>query len=198
MDMPKSTINGHDFELTITLAVSGTQLDFDINQKLHIPNVDTLTTGRLTNMMAETAAIHARWSVLSNQAAHAYDVAKIRFEVWEKQQLKRFREGLIDEKHKKQTERMIEESVMSDPEYIRRYEQVLEAKENASNVRSIAFAFGEKGDRLVNISSLMKMEINRSSSSAGSSRNDEPHERNSSERENRAFSSSDEDEGEDA
>lgn len=185
------------FELKVLVEWDDKQLDVDINKSLHIPSIDTLTPSRLSNMMAENPAMIARWSVLANKAWHEYELLKTRFEVWEKGEHKRCREALLleSDKRKRMTERAIEEAVMSDPEYLRRMEILLQAQENAENIRSLARAFGAHGERLVNISSLMKVEINRSSSSVSGNQdreNDNDTDRRSKrqeERENRAFGS---------
>lgn len=146
-------------EFKVTLFVRQETLEVDVNEKLHIPYVDLLTPARVCNMMAENPALHARWNVLSNEAAIEYDRAQMEFDIWVEEQSKHYREELADNMGGKRiTDKMVKEAIMTDPEYMRRYNQVLDRKKDAANIRSIAFGFGERGDRLVNIISMMKSE----------------------------------------
>jgi len=145
-----------DFKLTFN--IDDRAIEIDIDEKLHIPSIDVLTPQKACNMMAENPALHARWNVLSNQAAVKADLAKIKFEVWVKKISKHYRVELSQTTGKRATDKMTEEAVLTDPEYIRRYQKYLSAKEDAANMKSIAIGFGERGDRLVNITSMMKSE----------------------------------------
>lgn len=151
-------LNEDDFELTISFKVGEETITIDIDDKLHIPSIDVLTPQKACNMMAENPSIHARWNVLANQAAVQADRTKIEFEVWVKERSKIYRSELAEVTSKRITDKMVEEAVMTDPEYLRMYNRYLKAKEEAANLRSIAFGFGERGERLVNIVSMMKSE----------------------------------------
>jgi len=143
----------------VQLSVRQETLEIDINDKLYIPSIDVLTPAKACNMMAENPALHARWNVLANEAAMDFDKEKMEFDIWVKERSKHYREDLADVLGGKRiTDKMVEESVMTDPEYMRRYKQVLEKKKDAANIRSISFGFGERGERLVNIVSMMKSE----------------------------------------
>lgn len=143
----------------VILSVRQETLEVDINQKLHIPSIDVLTPAKACNMMAENPSLHARWNVMANEAAIDYDLDKMEFDVWCKQQSKHYREELADNLGgKRVTDKMVEESVMTDPEYMRKYRKSLEKKKDSLNIRSMAFGFGERGERLVNIVSMMKSE----------------------------------------
>lgn len=147
-----------DFELKISFKIGEELITIDIDEKLHIPSIDVLTPQKACNMMAENPSIHSRWNVLANQAATRADRAKIEFEIWVKEKSKIYRTELAEVTSKRITDKMVEESVMTDPEYLRKFEEYLKAKEDAANLRSIAFGFGERGERLVNIVSMMKSE----------------------------------------
>ena len=143
----------------VVLSVRQETLEIDINQKLHIPSIDVLTPARACNMMAENPSLHARWNVMANEAAIDFDIEKMEFEVWCKERSKHWREELADQLGgKRVTDKMVEESVMTDPEYLRNYRKMLEKKKDSLNIRSVAFGFGERGERLVNIVSMMKSE----------------------------------------
>jgi hypothetical protein len=158
IDSDSSSTKDDDFELSINLKIGDKDLRIDINDKLHIPSIDVLTPQKACNMMAENSAIHARWNVLANQAAIKADYEKMKFEVWAKEQSRHYREELAQVAGKKPSEKMIDEALMIDPEYLRRYSESLKKKEDALNIRSIAIGFAERGDRLVNIVSMMKWE----------------------------------------
>lgn len=147
-----------DFELKISFKVNDELLTIDIDEKLHIPSIDVLSPQKACNMMAENPSIHARWNVLSNQAAVIADRTKIEFEIWVKEKSRAYRSDLAEVSSKRITDKQVEEAVMTDPEYLRMYNRYLKAKEEAANLRSIAFGFGERGERLVNIVSMMKSE----------------------------------------
>ena len=145
-------------QFRVILHVKEETIDIDINDKLHIPSIDLLTPQKACNMMAENPALHARWNVLANQAAVEHDKEKMSFEIWCKEKAKYYRVELKDSGVGRVTDKMVEEAVMIDPEYRRRFIDMLKKKEDAANVRSIAFGFGERGERLVNIVSMMKSE----------------------------------------
>lgn len=151
-------LNQDDFELTISFKVGSETITIDIDDKLHIPSIDVLTPQKACNMMAENPSIHARWNVLANQAAVRADRSKIEFEIWVKERSRTYRSELAEVTSKRITDKMVEEAVMTDPEYLRMYNKFLNAKEEAANLRSIAIGFGERGERLVNIVSMMKSE----------------------------------------
>ena len=152
----KSGLSAIDFKLTFN--IGDKVIEIDIDDKLHIPSIDVLTPQKACNLMAENPAIHARWNVLSNQAAVKADLEKVKFEVWVKKTSKHYRVELAETTGKRVTDKMTEEAVLTDPEYIRKYQIYLSAKEDAANMKSIAMGFGERGDRLVNITSMMKSE----------------------------------------
>lgn len=182
----QTKLSKDDFELTMSFKVGDELLTIDINEKLHIPSIDILTPQKACNMMAENASIHARWNVLSNQAAVKADRTKIEFEIWVKEKSRTFRLDLAEVSSKRITDKQVEEAVMTDPEYLRMYTRYLKAKEEAANLRSIAFGFGERGERLVNIVSMMKSE--KSSASVKNKFYDD----NNDEDDVKAFSDSDE------
>jgi hypothetical protein len=146
------------FKFTVSLKISEKQLAIDIDDKLRIPSIDVLTPQKACNMMAENAALHARWNVLANAAAVDADYEKIAFEVWVKSQSKTYRSELAESAGRRITDKQVEEAVLADPEYLRKYRDYLKTRENAANLKSIAMGFGERGERLVNITSMMKWE----------------------------------------
>jgi len=147
-----------DFDLTVSMKVGDNILKIDVDDKLHIPSIDVLTPQKACNMMAENPAIHARWNVLANQAAVRADYEKIKFEIWVKEQARVYRSELTESTGKRVTDKQVEEAVLTDPEYSRRYRSYLKKREDAANLKSIAIGFAERGDRLVNIVSMMKWE----------------------------------------
>lgn len=144
--------------LFVVLRVNDEQLSIDLDEKLRIPSVDVLTPQKACNMMAENPSLHARWNVLANQAAFESDHEKIAFEVWVKEKSKSYRSDLASDSGRRVTDKQVEEAVMTDPEYMRRYDKYLKTRENAANIRSVAMGFGERGERLVNVVSMMKWE----------------------------------------
>jgi len=161
------------FEFKVSFRVDEKMMEIDIHEKLNIPSIDTLTPSKIANLMAENPAIHARWNVLSNNAAIEYDHSKIEFEIWVKEQAKTYREELADTTKKRVTDKMVEEAVMTDPEYKKLYRKMLEKKRDAANLKSVAIGFDKKGERLVNISSLLKSERPRATASSSSKDEDD-------------------------
>jgi hypothetical protein len=152
------SVSSGDLKFTVNLVIDEKQLTIDIDEKLRIPSVDVLTPQKACNMMAENPALHARWNVLANKSAFEADYEKMKFEVWVKEKSKTYRSELAEVAGKRVTDKMVDEAVTSDPEYLRGYRRYLEKRENAANLKSIAIGFGERGERLVNITSMMKNE----------------------------------------
>jgi hypothetical protein len=152
------TSSEEDFQFSVNLKIGEKQLNLDVDKKLRIPSIDILTSQKACNMMAENPSLHARWNVLANQAACIADMEKIRFEVFVKEKAKLYRADLLETSGRRVTDKQVEEAVMTDPEYLRKYKDYLDKKENAANIRSVAMGFGERGERLVNITSMMKWE----------------------------------------
>lgn len=151
-------IKDDDFELTVNLKIGEEVLQIDINERLHIPSIDILTPQKTCNMMAENSAVHARWDVLANKAAIKANYEEMKFEIWTKERSKHYREELAQVVGKKPSEKMVEEALLTDPDYLRKYSESLKIKEDSLNIKSIARGFAERGDRLVNIASMMKWE----------------------------------------
>jgi len=160
----KSSLSDRKYDFKVSFNVDGDLLEFDINENLHIPYIDTLTPAKLFNLMAENPSSHARWNVLCNNAAYEYEEAKLDFEIWMKDQSKTYREELASVSGKRVTDKMVEEAVITDPDYRKKFKQMLEKKRDAANVKAVAIGFDRKGDRLANISSLMKSEKTSNSS----------------------------------
>lgn len=152
------TIHDDDFDLTVSMTIGKNILKIDVDKKLHIPSIDVLTPQKACNMMAENPAVHARWNVLANQAAVRADYEKIKFEIWVKEQSRTYRSELAEASGKRVTDKQVEEAVLTDPEYARKYRTYLKKREDAANLKSIAIGFAERGERLVNIVSMMKWE----------------------------------------
>lgn len=159
---------GKDFEFKVTFRINEELIEFDVDERLQLPQIDVMTPQKACNLMAENAAIHARWNVLANNAAIEHDMARIDFEVWEKNQAKIYRSELSESVKKRITDKMVEEAVMTDPQYLKKFNEVLKKKRDAANIKSIAIGFGERGERLVNIVSLMKSEKPTSGVTSGS------------------------------
>jgi len=150
---------GDSSSFKVSLFIREETIEIDLNEKLHIPEVAILSPARLCNMMAENPALHARWNVLANEAAIEYDRCQMEFDIWIEEQSKIQRESLHDGMNGKRiTDKMVNEAVITDPEYKRKYHEVLNKKRDAANVKSVAYGFGERGERLVNITSMIKSE----------------------------------------
>jgi hypothetical protein len=149
---------GNELELKVSVKIGNRIIENDINECLHIPTVDKLNPVYLANMMAEIPQLHARWNILYNEAVFDYDILKTKFEVWISRKSREYRGELNKIEKGRITEGMINEAVQLDPEYTKLNDAISEAKKNMKHILALANGFGEKGERIVNIASMMKWE----------------------------------------
>jgi len=133
-------------------------IEQDIDESLSIPTSDKLTLQMVLKILAENPVLHARWNVIYNEAVCEYDIMKTRFEIWLSKKSSDFRKELELITKGRVTDKMVEDMVKTDPQYEIMNSDLAKAKKNMKHIFSIASGFGEKGDKIVNIASLMKWE----------------------------------------
>lgn len=155
----KTALDDEDvLELKIKINIGKKIIEADINESLYIPTLDKINHIMISNAMAEIPSLHARWNVLYNEAVYDYDIQKTRLEVWISRKSRDYRHELNKLEGSKVTEKMVLEAVQLDPEYQIISDGLAESKKNMKHVLALANGFGEKGEKLISIASMMKWE----------------------------------------
>lgn len=160
-ETPPSNVNNDEEELKITIHVKiGNKIiEEDLEKSIHIPRFDKLNTVVISELLAENPSLHARWNYLYNEAVYENDVLKTKYDVWLSRRSSEIRKELQNLDGGKVTEKMIDEMIKLDPEYKVQNDDLSRAKKNVNHIKAMAIGIGEKGERLVNIASMMKWEL---------------------------------------
>lgn len=151
--------NDDILDIKVKVRIGSRIIEEDVNEALYIPTVDKLNPTAISNMMAGIPALHARWNFLYNEAVFEYDILKTKLDVWLARKAREFRKELEKLKDKgRVTEGMVNEALRMDPEYKKINDELAEAKKNMKHILAIANGFGEKGDKIISIASMMKWE----------------------------------------
>ena len=153
-----SSNSSNSWNIKIICEIGSKKIEEDVEQALSIPTVDKLNPTVLSNMMAENPSLHARWNFMYNDAVFEYDILKTKYEVWEAKTAKEIRTELSKIEKGRVTDKMVDEEVKRNKEYERLNEELALAKKNMKHILSLANGFGERGEQVVNIASLMKWE----------------------------------------
>jgi hypothetical protein len=149
--------NDNQFKLTIRVEVGKKLIESDLDEALSIPTVDKLNPTVVSNMMAEIPSLHARWNFLYNEAVYAYDILKTKIEVWIAKKSQEYRK-LLSQSDTKVTEKSVDDMIKADPDYQNLNDDLSLKKKYMKHILAQANGFGEKGDRLSGIASMMKWE----------------------------------------
>lgn len=147
-----------DFFVKVTVKIGQDLIEQDLNEALYIPMADKLTLPHVLKMLAENPVIHARWNIIYNEAVCEYDVLKTKFDVWYSKKSSEYRKELAKIEKGRVTDKMVEEMIQADPEYTKMCDDLAHSKKNMKHIFAIANGLGEKGDKIVNISSMLKWE----------------------------------------
>jgi hypothetical protein len=148
-----------DFSIKVSVKINERLIEQDIEESFSIPRADKLTLPVVQDILSENTVLHARWGVLYNEAVYEYDILKTRYEVWLSKKSQEYRKELEGIKTKgRVTDKMVEDMIKDDPDYEKMNDDLAKAKKNMKHVFVIANGFGEKGERIVNIASLLKWE----------------------------------------
>jgi len=148
---------GFDFKVKLSVVIGGKLIEADLDEALSIPTVDKLNPAVVSNMLAEVPSLHARWNFLYNEAVFEYDMLKTKIDVWISKKSQEYRRQLASGDGKV-TEKMVDDTLKSDPEYKELNDDLAKSKKNMKHILAQANGFGEKGERLVTIASMMKWE----------------------------------------
>jgi hypothetical protein len=146
------------YEIKITVKIGSKIINEDLETALRIPSVDKLTPGYVGDMLSRIPHLHARWNYLYNEAVFEYDIAKTRLEIWFAKKEQEIRKDLMKTEKGRVTDKMVDGLVKMDDEYESKNEDLAVAKKNMKHILALANGFGEKGEKLVNIASMMKWE----------------------------------------
>jgi len=147
-----------DFDIKIKVNINNRLIEADVEESLHIPTIDKLNPVVVSKIMAEIPSLHARWNFLYNEAVCEYDMLKIKFDVWLARSSKESRKELAKLEEKRVTDKMVDETIKLNPEYMSLQNDIANAKKNMNHIKALAMGFGEKGEKIVNIASMMKWE----------------------------------------
>lgn len=147
------------FEVKISVKIGSKIIEQDIDQILKIPPFEKLNGLLLSDLLAENPSLHARWNYLFNQAIFECDTLKTEYEIWLSRTSSSVRRALTDLDSGRVTDRMVDDALKMDPEYKRYNDDLSKAKRNLNHIKAVAIGIGEKGEKLVNIASLMKWEM---------------------------------------
>lgn len=156
----REEVTDQDFDFNVKVSVKvGTKLiEQDLEQSLSIPTADKLTLPMLLKMMAENPILHARWNMLYNDAVCEYDMLKTKFEVWNSKKSKEYRKALEKVTKGRVTDMMVNDMIKSDREFEKMSDDLALSKKNMKHIFAIANGLGEKGDKIVTITSMLKWE----------------------------------------
>lgn len=147
-----------DFFIRVSVKVGERIIDQDLDESLSIPMADKLSLPMVMKMLAENPVLHARWNVLYNEAVCDYDLLKTKFEIWLSKKSSSYRKELDKVTKGRVTDKMVDEMIKSDPDFERMSDDIALAKKNMKHIYAIANGLGEKGDKVVNIASMLKWE----------------------------------------
>jgi len=154
-------IKDDEFTITVNIRIGQNIINQDIGEALYIPTINKLNPAEISRIMAENPSLHARWNALYNEAVYEYDMMKTKFEIWMAKQGKSTRAELnkiAKEEKIRVTDKLVDDTMKSNPEYESISQEIAEAKKNKKHILAIANGFGEKGEKIINIASMMKWE----------------------------------------
>ena len=154
----KEEDNSKDFAVKVSVKIGNKLIEQDLEESLYIPTSDKLTLPIILKMLAENPSLHARWNVLYNESVCEYDVLKTKFEVWLSKKSMEYRKELEKVTKGRVTDKMVEDFIKSDVDYERYSTDIANSKKNMKHIFAIANGLGEKGDKIVNIASMLKWE----------------------------------------
>jgi len=150
--------DGNDFFVKVSVKIGNQLIEQDLNESLYIPMASMLTLPHILKMLAENPVLHARWNILYNEAVYEYDIVKTKFEIWSSKKSAEYRKELEKVSKGRVTDKMVEELIKMDPDYEKFSFDVALSKKNMKHNFVIANGLGEKGDKIVNIASMLKWE----------------------------------------
>jgi hypothetical protein len=147
-----------EFFIKVSIKIGDKLIEQDLEESFSIPTSDKLTLPLVLKMLAENPVLHARWNILYNESVYEFDILKTRFEVWLSKKSTEYRKEIEKVSKGRVTDKMVEEMLKMDPEYEKISNELSLAKKNMKHIFVLSNGFGEKGDKIVNIASLLKWE----------------------------------------
>jgi len=154
----KSEVIDDELSIKVSVKIGSKVIEQDIEQSLGIPRCDQLTLPSVLQIMSENPSLHARWNILYNEAAYEHDILKTKFEIWYSKKSHEYRKELEKTIKGRVTDKMVEDMIKSDFEYEEISNQVTLSKKNMKHIFVFANGFGEKGEKIISIASLLKWE----------------------------------------
>ena len=150
--------SGKEFAVKVSVKIGNQLVEQDIEESLSIPMADRINLPMVLKMLAENPVLHARWNVLYNESVYEFDILKTRFDVWLSKKSTEYRKEMEKVKSGRVTDKMVEDMIKSDPDYEKISNELSLSKKNMKHIFVLANGFGEKGDKIVNIASMLKWE----------------------------------------
>ena len=163
-----SNEDSKEFVVKVSVKIGDRLIEQDLEESLSIPTADKLTLPLILQMLADNPVLHARWNVLYNESVYEYDIMKTKFDVWSSKKSSEYRKELEKVTKGRVTDSTVEDLIKADPEYTKISDDLAMSKKNMKHIFVLANGFGEKGEKVVNIASMLKWEAENLS---GGSRN---------------------------
>jgi len=154
----QSDAESKDFSVKVSVKIGGKLIEQDLEECLSIPTADRLTLPLILQMLADNPVLHARWNVLYNESVYEYDTMKTKFDIWSSKKSSEYRKELEKVSKGRVTDSMVDDLIKADPEYMRISDDLATSKKNMKHIFVLANGFGEKGEKVVNIASMLKWE----------------------------------------
>jgi hypothetical protein len=158
MILRKQQSDSKEFSIKVSVKIGGKLIEQDLEEAFSIPTADRLTLPLILQMLAENPVLHARWNILYNESVYEYDMMKTKFDVWNSKKSTEYRKELEKVTKGRVTDSMVEDLIKSDPEYEIMSDDLASSKKNMKHIFVLANGFGEKGEKIVNIASMLKWE----------------------------------------
>jgi len=154
---PRKKSRNTNIILQFNFEIGDVIIDEDINKLLKMPKFDSASPQKLSDIMAESPALYARWTVLYNQACYEYEQSKIDYDVWFSNVFEDVRTELLQEG--RVTESKIQHSVEQLPKYTTKNKEVSHLKRTMNNVKAISVALVSRGDKATTMAYVIKKEM---------------------------------------
>jgi len=154
-------VDKDEFKIVISVKIGQNIIEQDIGEALYIPTINKLNPATISKIMSENPSQHARWNALYNEAVYTHDMLKTKFEIWTAKKGRVLRSELnkiAKEEKIRVTDKLVDDTLKSEPEYESISQEIAEAKKNMKHILALANGFGEKGEKIINIASMMKWE----------------------------------------
>lgn len=140
-------------EETTTLKINGKEYEYNVDEQLQIDTSD------ISEEFATHAGKFAYWAILVENASYQVDVLKQDLAV-ARAQLDAQKRAELKAAGKKSTEKMVENMVITDPQYLEKEDAYLDAKRTLGYFKAAKDAMIQRKDMLVSLGATQRAEYN--------------------------------------